>query len=594
MTQLQPPVEVWGRAQPPNILSSLPSRSIVLVQDARSDDAQPAGRRRRHAVPLDRAGPQALLPGALLALVEDEDVPLGLSDLVEVSARLLDGGLSHAFEGVPVSHPLELHHEAIWAVLDQQVQRPSVCGVLPVYFSPAIDHVLQVRHERQVGHGLGVQRHLFGQHVAVLAPPLEEVGDERAEVQAALGREPLVVGPRERLLQLVGELPRQDLAIQRVRRLRTVAALADEPQVEHILPVVVVIGDRVRHVAEQHRLHDRGDPRLLEALAEADQVRGAGADQQLLGFVDVGGGDGQVAVGHQLHDRLAGEHVDQEGLSLGPVKAALSHLIQGEVAQGERLGLDVEGAARVDGRSVFGGRQVVPKLAHADERDRGREMLGAGDEASPELAQQADHRVAGDDVGLVQQQHDPPRGLGLAPGAQPLAKPGAHLAIEPVSAGRRPLLGRELPGSGIFDPRQPERLSVSDLHNPLALLQRGVYRHIPQPAKTGRKRAHRRGLARLAGGVKDKIQVLIDERQQARQAPLGRQHVVLVGFAGASGVEGARHVYALSHAATRRQPWSRPRAPAAPAQARLLAPGGMPGESGDTALLNGVGNTSIS
>jgi hypothetical protein len=127
-------------------------------------------------------------------------------------------------------------------------------------------------------------------------------------------------------------------------------------------------------------------------------------DQAILRRVDIGGRNGIRPVWHQLLYAVPGKGVHEEGLALSPPERSgdslgpeqlsglcavlsieLAHLGFGEVSQRERGGLDVEGRAWVDRHPALRLGEVVPEVAHADQRDGRRERAGPGGEPGSEL-----------------------------------------------------------------------------------------------------------------------------------------------------------------------------------------------------------------
>jgi len=76
----------------------------------------------------------------------------------------------------------------------------------------------------------------------------------------------------------------------------------------------------------------------------------------------------------------------------------------GEIADGDRIFLDIERTAGVDGRTVFAVDQVITQIAHTDQCDRGRESAdAAAGKAAAQLAQERDHSLSFQHVDFVEQ-----------------------------------------------------------------------------------------------------------------------------------------------------------------------------------------------
>jgi len=112
-----------------------------------------------------------------------------------------------------------------------------------------------------------------------------------------------------------------------------------------------------------------------------------------------------------------------------------------EVAQAQRLGLDVEGAAAGDDFVVGGVNPIVPHIAHAAQDDGLRKRAGPLGVAGADLAQQRNEGVADEGVHFVEKQHD---------GARIAAGPEFQHAAQPVGGPALPMTWRACSAAALF------------------------------------------------------------------------------------------------------------------------------------------------
>jgi hypothetical protein len=396
----------------------------------------------------------------------------------------------------------------------------------------------------------------------MLTPEGEKGAEQLLRVEAAVGVEPGWADPRQRGLRRKGQHARQHLAIDRIGHDHPAGTVqAQQSQVDQVLNIVR------RYLAQagtrQHRLDDLAHARLAQLVGELIQMRDATLDQVLLGLVDHGQVDRATAVapGAHVEAGLVGERVDQPGLTAGQVPDLLQglggedlpglggvlqqqgvDLVLIEVAQAQRLGLDVEGAAAGDDLGLGAGVDaVVAQVAHAAQHDRLREALGALRVAGAQLAQQRDQGVADQGVDLVEQQHRRAR-IGRGPELQQATQAvlGRHAGAAVVAPGIKALVIEVEPCGA------PEH-AADGRHPAPDVLARGLRRFdvgVDGPIaalaiEPLHQRQHAGGLAGLARGVQQEIFFLLDHRQDVFEIPTsqGWQTIMHVGPVRPFGVE---------------------------------------------------------
>jgi hypothetical protein len=212
-----------------------------------------------------------------------------------------------------------------------------------------------------------------------------------------------------------------------------------------------------------------------------------------------------------------------------------------EVAQAQRLGLDVERAAAGDDFLVGGVHAVVAHIAHAAQDDGLRERARALGIARADLAQQRNQGVADQRVHFVEQQHDGARGasgpllqhtahpVGGAGGLQHLASHLAGRFVAPMQTGRT--------GQGAHDGRHA-------LGHVAARGLRGFDVHIQRAVGGLRVQVlHQRqqagGFAGLARRVQHEIAFVGNQAFDVFDVDAHQRvdHEMVFGHAGACGVE---------------------------------------------------------
>jgi hypothetical protein len=192
------------------------------------------------------------------------------------------------------------------------------------------------------------------------------------------------------------------------------------------------------------------------------------------------------------------------------------HLVAGEVAQGERLHLDVEGTGGAQVVSSVGGHLVVAHVPQAAQDHRGGKALGPPGEAGAKLAQHAQQALAAQGIDFVEEEHQGAR-AGASPGREVSLQQGFipfELQCRWLQLRREVRLGAELqlaqdgPLSGaIVVPRH------------FALLAREVEGCVAagRGELLGKGAEHRR-LSRLPGSVEDEVAILLNEPLHLREA----------------------------------------------------------------------------
>jgi len=246
---------------------------------------------------------------------------------------------------------------------------------------------------------------------------------------------------------------------------------------------------------------------------------------------------------------LAPGHLDGPGQRLlgeglagirGVLSIQLAHLVGREVAQAQRLQLDVEGARCAEAPGVAaGGRLVVAHVAQAAEDHRGGELLRPVGKARPELPQHRHQAGVAERVDLVEEQHDRPRA-----GAGPGFEHGVEaVARSSVGERRRTELRGERRVGLIAHSRQHDALgSLEVIARRLPGLARQEHRRVAaRGQQLARQRPQRRRLSRLPGGVHHEVTELLDQVRGLGEAALRRDHVMHRGDARAGRIEATLH-----------------------------------------------------
>ena len=230
--------------------------------------------------------------------------------------------------------------------------------------------------------------------LGVLAEEGLEGRHQSVHVQAPAG----IHVPCRFLLELLLHHPRQfarhHLGVDRVGHARR-TILGNQTQIPRVLQVAV--GKAALFAAAQQRLDHPPHPLLLELVGQLIQMCLAAKDQLLLGVADGPGFHRMAPVPSNLalEAGLVGQGVDKPRLAPGLFPDRLQRVVgehlarlrrvlrqQGprlpgaEIAQPQRFGLDVEGAAPGDHR-ILGGRldPVVAHIPHSAQGPRSAENL---------------------------------------------------------------------------------------------------------------------------------------------------------------------------------------------------------------------------
>ena len=359
---------------------------------------------------------------------------------------------------------------------------------------------------------LKAREHLVDQQRTVVADvPGPLVGDER--------------------LRRPREVARNHLAIDRVGDAHGVVA-RHQTEVAHVFEIVG--HDRPGGpAAGQKRLDHAPHARFLQLVGQLVEVGLAAPDQLLARVLDRRRGDGPAAVppGLAAEARLVGEGVHQPRLALGqrpdPAPRFRRERLAGlagvlieqrfdlprrEVAQPQRLGADVEGAAAGDDR-LFRRRPdaVVAHVAHPAEDDALREAARALRVARAQLPQHREQGVADQRVDFVDQQHQRP-GFRRRP-------PGQALLQGHVRTRRRQRRQRRFPQTFVL--RRQRQRGQDGPHRPRHVLARrlaDLHVHVHAAQRAGRvdrvaQRQEGGGLAGLARRAQDEVLPLPDEPQ---------------------------------------------------------------------------------
>src|SRR5262249_40165557 len=271
---------------------------------------------------------------------------------------------------------------------DEYVDAAPADAVFAVDVAAAVDDALQEAHQDELGCGFVVVLGV-GEDFAVFAPEVGELVQQQGEVEAAVGEyEGAGVGEHVDF-DAGGQDSGDDFAVDRVGDPGWVA-WCDQAEVADVGEVVVV-GVEGEQGPGEDGSEDTADAGFGEFRGRGVEVGGAVQDESFLGLFQVLGGDRFRGGDSDLLDDLPGQCVDQSGLSggqldrplhrvrgellagLGSVLGVeLAHFVGGEVAQPQRLHLDVEGAGGAEPVGVTtAGSLVVAHIPQPAQCHRG-------------------------------------------------------------------------------------------------------------------------------------------------------------------------------------------------------------------------------
>jgi len=200
----------------------------------------------------------------------------------------------------------------------------------------------------------------------------------------------------------------------------------DQAEVDGEAPVV--FGDLAQRLAREHRLDDGAHPRLAEPFDQAIEVRVLPPDEDLCRLVHVRRADGLRPVSHEHLGELPRQSVDEPRLALGQREGPVyrfgdeglarlrgvlaverGDLVPGEVAQGDRVRLDVERARRAQPVSSAGGHLVVSDVPEPDQRQGVGKALRPVGVTVADLAEDGHQRLVAQRIDLVEKDDQRPR-----------------------------------------------------------------------------------------------------------------------------------------------------------------------------------------
>lgn len=168
-------------------------------------------------VPLRRAHARARRPlrdrRAVRAPVEEDEPAPNDAEAREVGAELSETLL----DGIrtAIAPNFELEAETLRPVREMQIHSAAPDSVLALDGASAVHHPVEECHQHEVGGDLVVERSAE-QRLSVLAPEVEEGFEEAVEVEAPISPQPGGSDGEERGARRKGELPDDDLSIDRV------------------------------------------------------------------------------------------------------------------------------------------------------------------------------------------------------------------------------------------------------------------------------------------------------------------------------------------------------------------------------------------